>query len=447
MEEEKTESSGLDLLDRKEYLKVSEELERGLDEALPEIQLPAGESETNKLLFLESYEIIIALLKKYLDLKEEYYNIIALWILGTYFHKNFETYPYLFINAMKGSGKTRLLKLIKSLSCGGEMLNSLTEAVLFRQSTPLCIDEFESIGRAGNENLRELLNSCYKKGTKVKRMKKVKSIEGENQVVEEFEVFRPICMANIWGMEEVLGDRCINLTLEKSALSGITNLIEIWEKERLFKKFKKIMTVLTQNKVSVVLCDVMLLENIYMGWNLYINSESNNTKDINQHVTTLNTLYIQNTQHYTNNTAFLYEKIRKTGISGRNLELVFPLIIIASVLPDFRILEETLMFSKDYEQEKKQEEIIENRDILLIDFVSAQVPDGKFKKISELVDSFKQSTQINDEWLNSRWMGKALKRTALIKDQRRVGNIGKMYILNVEKALKKIDMFKPEDKS
>ena len=271
MEEEKTESSGLDLLDRKEYLKVSEELERGLDEALPEIQLPAGESETNKLLFLESYEIIIALLKKYLDLKEEYYNIIALWILGTYFHKNFETYPYLFINAMKGSGKTRLLKLIKSLSCGGEMLNSLTEAVLFRQSTPLCIDEFESIGRAGNENLRELLNSCYKKGTKVKRMKKVKSIEGENQVVEEFEVFRPICMANIWGMEEVLGDRCINLTLEKSALSGITNLIEIWEKERLFKKFKKIMTVLTQNKVSVVLCDVMLLENIYMGWNLYIN--------------------------------------------------------------------------------------------------------------------------------------------------------------------------------
>ena len=143
----------------------------------------------------------------------------------------------------------------------------------------------------------------------------------------------------------------------------------------------------------------------------------------------------------------MYKKIRKTGISGRNLELVFPLIIIASVLPDFRILEETLMFSKDYEQEKKQEEIIENRDILLIDFVSAQVPDGKFKKISELVDSFKQSTQINDEWLNSRWMGKALKRTALIKDQRRVGNIGKMYILNVEKALKKIDMFKPEDKS
>ena len=42
-------------------------------------------------------------------------------------------------------------------------------------------------------------------------MKKKKTIEGEQQVVEEFEPYRPIIMANIWGMDEVLGERCIQL--------------------------------------------------------------------------------------------------------------------------------------------------------------------------------------------------------------------------------------------
>ena len=45
-------------------------------------------------------------------LKEEYYDLVAVWIIGTYCMPGFETYPYLFINAQKGSGKTRLLKSI-----------------------------------------------------------------------------------------------------------------------------------------------------------------------------------------------------------------------------------------------------------------------------------------------------------------------------------------------
>ena len=62
------------------------------------------------------YENIEHLLREYCDLNEDYYSIISLWIIGTYFHKNFPTYPYLFFNAMKGSGKTRTMNLIISLS-------------------------------------------------------------------------------------------------------------------------------------------------------------------------------------------------------------------------------------------------------------------------------------------------------------------------------------------
>ena len=140
---------------------------------------------------------IIKILKKYMDLEEDYYLLIGIWIIGTYFHQSFRSYPYLFFNAMKGSGKSRILNLVTLLSKDGIVLNSLTEAVLFRTTGTLGIDEFEGVAKKGNESLRELLNSAYKKTGKVYRMKKVSGKDGETQEVEEFEVYRPITMANI----------------------------------------------------------------------------------------------------------------------------------------------------------------------------------------------------------------------------------------------------------
>jgi hypothetical protein len=168
------------LISRKKYTedewKKKHEIEGGLiEEDFKKLSNPiydlTEEKEEYREKWKEIYLNIIDMLKKYLDLKKEYYPLIAIWIIGTYFHREFYTYPYLFFNAMKGSGKTRLLKLIKVLSKDGDLIASLTEAVLFRTKGTLCIDEFEKITRSGSENLRELLNSAYKKGTKVKRLK------------------------------------------------------------------------------------------------------------------------------------------------------------------------------------------------------------------------------------------------------------------------------------
>ena len=199
------------------------------------------EKEEYKDKLLTAYRNILDILKEYLDIKEEYYNIIALWIIGTYFHEQFPSYPFLFFNAQKGSGKSRAMNLITTLSKDGNVLNSMTEAVLFRTQGTLGIDEYEGLNRKGNENLRELLNSCYKRGTKVKRMKQKKTIEGVQQVVEEFDVYRPIVLANIWGMETVLGDRCITIILEKSNNKEKTNLIEIFNDDDFVKKTKKLL--------------------------------------------------------------------------------------------------------------------------------------------------------------------------------------------------------------
>ena len=137
-------------------------------------------TEEEELLTLKLiYERIIIVLKRYCDLKDEYYSLIALWIMGTYCHKEFPTFPYLFFNAMKGSGKSRLLKLIIHLSNNGRLINNMSEAVLFRTASmrTFGIDEFEHVGNKEKASLRELLNSAYKKGTVVERAVKIKTKE------------------------------------------------------------------------------------------------------------------------------------------------------------------------------------------------------------------------------------------------------------------------------
>ena len=364
--------------------------------------------------WLEIHRGIIDILKKYCDLKEEYYNLIALWIIGTHFHSEFFTFPYLFLNAMKGSGKTRLLKLITMLSKGGQMLNSLTEAVLFRTEGTLGIDEFEGITRKGGENLRELLNSAYKKGTTVKRMRKAHTKEGEEQVVEEFEVFRPIAIANIWGMESVLGDRCITLIIERSSNSGVTRLIENFEQDR------NITHVLKLIRESGV-CGVVLPLGVYTEWNDYI-------------------VYKHNTTHTNNNTKHhLLDKIYNTNINGRHLELSLPLFVIAGYLGE-KVLDDTISTIRNIIKIKNEEEFVDNIDVSVIDFVSGYTS-IEFTGIKQLVQEFKGFVQEDEPWINPKWFGRALKRLNLILEKRNK-NTGAFVRLDIEKAQEKIRMFK-----
>ncbi|KKL86086.1 hypothetical protein LCGC14_1948210 [marine sediment metagenome] len=372
-----------------------------------------------------AYRNIIDILKEYCDLSDEVYNIVALWIIGTYFHKEFISYPFLFFNAMKGSGKTRTMNLVTHLSKDGEMLASLTEAVLFRTTGTLGIDEFEGIQRKGSENLKELLNTCYKKGGKVKRMKQKKGIEGTEQVVEEFEVYRPIVMANIWGMESVLGDRCISLILEKSDKKEIVNLIEIFKEEKIVIETKKLLS-------SVVSVVCSFSQEAYKEWNNYVKSKYYNT--------TNNTNYTYNTYNtnYTNYT-IPFETIDSMDLNGRELELSFPICLIATLISS-GTLKETTLTLKSIFKGKKEEELTDNLDISLYDFVS-QEPQKDWIQVKEIAKRFKEFLQSDDEWINAKWIGRALKRLNLIKEKKRIGR-GVSIILNIEKAQKKIKMFK-----
>jgi hypothetical protein len=381
----------------------------------------------------EIYEQIISILKDYVDMSEENYTIIALWIIGTYYHDSFLTYPYLFFNAMRGSAKTRTLRLIKHLAKNGDMLASLSEAVLFRTAGTLCIDEFERIDSKEKNALRELLNTAYKKGGCVKRMKKKHTQEGDCQVVESFDTFRPICMANISGMEEVLGDRCISLILEKSNNAKFTKKVEDYEwNEKFAKVFGE-----TNSVVSVV----KLLPEMYRDWNKYINYITTLTT-----LTTYNTLTTQTTPNldykeipqFPEEIEVFFRKLNETEIDGRNLELFFPLIIIAQ---EIDMLDSFLEIVKKIINSKKVDDIIESKDVSLYSFTAQQ--DSEWHNVKELTNNFRTfigEEQTEDTWLNAKWMGRALKRLNLILEKRRVKE-GISVILNIQKAQTKLKIF------
>lgn len=336
------------------------------------------------------------------------------------------------------SGKSRVLKLISYLSSKGKMLGSLNETTLFRtaqEGHTFCIDELERIGSKEKGALRELLNAAYKKGVCVERARKVKAQDGEKYEIEKFEVFCPICMANITGMEDVLEDRCISLILEKSSRPEITRKMEIFELDDDINELKR---------TFGVVCAVYLpIKNIYRAWNVHLDltlenegNYTNNTHNIH------NINYTTNTTNNMINTIF-FNKVIKTSLDGRHLELFFPLFYISSLVSD-EIFEETIKTSEWITKQKKTEDLTENRDVNLIDFVANMNFTSDFIPIKSLLKDFKEFLQEEEQeskWTNTKWMGRALKRLVLVKEKRRM-RYGIEVILDFKKAQTKIKMFR-----
>jgi hypothetical protein len=389
------------------------------------------------------YKKINSILKYYMDLDKEYYSLVSCWILGTYFHKQFPSYPYLFFNAMKGSGKTRMLKIISNLAKNGKLVGSMTPAVLFRTAKlrTLCLDEIEGINAKGNENLKLLLNSAYKRGLSVERMSKRKTADGEEQVVEEFEVFCPIVMANIWGLGNVLADRSVSLILERSSKASITKLIENFEEEIEFKTTKGGMERLTENLKD----DQGLFSHIFSKWNVYhknVVSKVSIVSNVNIVNIVNNKGKADNIDNIDNFTT-LFDNIDKVNLSGRDLELFLPLFIIADMI-DPEILKELLKTSKTIVKLRKERDQEENLDVKIYEFVAQSNYVG-YIETAQVVKDLREYYGEEESWINSRGISRALNRLKLILNRRSTGK-KRQVKLNIEKAQEKLLIFKePEE--
>ena len=131
------------------------------------------------------------------------YSLVALWVLGTYMFRVFRYYPYIHLNAEKGSGKTTLMELLAPIGFNGDFCSDATGAALCREvnnnSSTIFLDEMERVV----PSVLRLLNAGFSKVGTVKRK--------ENS----FNVYSPKMFASINPINDVLADRAITIRMKR----------------------------------------------------------------------------------------------------------------------------------------------------------------------------------------------------------------------------------------
>lgn len=164
------------------------------------------------------FERMVALTKRYIGLEHEAdYHLLAAWIIGTYFFPMFYAYPFLHIKAPKRSGKSQCLNFLTQLAFNAmkarPSLPALSDTIDALRGTYL-IDQADSLGRKGNEELLDILADSYKKSGGKRRI--ISFDKGKTRETLEFETYGPKAFASIKELPEDLRDRCLMIPLIRS---------------------------------------------------------------------------------------------------------------------------------------------------------------------------------------------------------------------------------------
>lgn len=148
---------------------------------------------------------------------ETWYDIHTLWDMATYFFGLFAAFPIMELRGMKGTAKSRVMKISAGITFnGGDLDINPSEAVLFRKTNDTrytkYIDEaermnqFDPKSKTPVEDSRiQLINASYENGSVVTRLEKV----GEKFYPVNFEVYSPTCIGSITGLQGATESRAI----------------------------------------------------------------------------------------------------------------------------------------------------------------------------------------------------------------------------------------------
>jgi hypothetical protein len=114
----------------------------------------------------EIHQQIRQYLQKYLGLGHPAeYDLLALWIMGTYLKPLFKCYPILFFNAPYESGKSRCLETVSQLAFNGKWFGEISPAGFRRYGADIkptfCLDELAEVGQKNDSPLIALLLNAY----------------------------------------------------------------------------------------------------------------------------------------------------------------------------------------------------------------------------------------------------------------------------------------------
>lgn len=166
----------------------------------------------------ELYRELVHIFQKYVDVPRWCAANAALWVMATYVYQGFNAFPYLMLLAERGSGKSRMLRLITMLSSNGLFWVSASMSSLFRAvealKPTLGLDEIEYLNDDKNPNSQEmlnLLNSGYERGAVVPRVNK-----DSKMTIEYFDAYCPKAIATTQDLSGVLNSRCLRIPITRT---------------------------------------------------------------------------------------------------------------------------------------------------------------------------------------------------------------------------------------
>lgn len=175
---------------------------------------------------LSLFKKIRALYEKYCAFpEEEWYDIHALWDIGTYFFMLFSNYPINELRGIKGSGKTKVMTISSFISFNGTpVMIDPSESTLFRETNDnrptKYIDEAEKLfaynkitNKFEGDCRAELLNGSYQKGSCVPRQEKV----GNKFITKWFYCYSPTMIGSIQGLYGATESRALTHITTKNS--------------------------------------------------------------------------------------------------------------------------------------------------------------------------------------------------------------------------------------
>jgi transcription elongation factor Elf1 len=349
--------------------------------------------------------------KKFVEFPDEReYILHALWDVGTYFHTIFRTFPYLYCGGIKRSGKTKVLTVHSCLAFNAFFSNNMSTSSIYRliqnAHGTLLIDESEKLSNPDRAlEFRSILLSGYKRSSVVYRIEKTKK---EMLVPEAFEIYSPKSLANIQGIEDVLEDRAISTIMKRGKNRRITDR-EIDTDSEYWSELRSELTVLFLEHWR----DIQVIYDRI--------SECSELTEL------VNLLRVP-------------QKIDEMGLlTARELELWKPIFVIAKyfdgVLPMFTdssssLCSQMMSLALEKAEQKQTENMTETGEVILAQILCLLVTTNDYYKVKDIRDEMAKQFDEEQKWLNTRWVGNALRRIGFT-NKRRVGT-GYEYYLTPE---------------
>jgi hypothetical protein len=147
------------------------------------------------------------------------YDILTLWIMGTYMYWAFDSFPYIHLSGTPDSGKSRVQRLSSCLSFNGYFTESISTSSIFRyvedMKATLHIDEQEFLGSDKALETISILNSGYHKAGNATRQESYTDKDGNKKFMTvSFSTYSPKMLSGIRGLDKTLQTRSINISMK-----------------------------------------------------------------------------------------------------------------------------------------------------------------------------------------------------------------------------------------